>query len=129
MARQALQLGKHFETTVPFSLGVTSSGRTLHTAGITARNANGDVIGAGDIRAQVTQIFANLADILAAAGTSFEKVVKFTIFTTDIHRFNADTVDIRLPYFQGRPAATLVEVSKLVDPRMLVEIEAIVCLD
>lgn len=129
MARQALQLGKHFETTVPFSLGVIWTGRTLQTAGITARNANGDVVGAGDMRAQVTQIFANLADILTAAGASFEKVVKFTIFTTDIHRFNVDTSDIRLPYFKGRPAATLVEVSKLVDPRMLVEIEAIVCLD
>lgn len=129
MARQALQLGKHFETTVPFSLGVISSGRLLHTAGVTARNANGDIVGAGNMRAQVTQVFANLADILTAAGTNFEKVVKFTIFTTDIRRFNADSSDIRLPYFKGRPAATLVEVSKLVDPQMLVEIEAIVCLD
>ena len=129
MTRQALQLGKHFETTVPFSLGVISSGRMLHTAGITARDANGEVVGAGDMRAQVTQCFANLADILKAAETSFERVVKFTIFTTDIDRFNSDTRDIRFPYFSGRPAATLVEVSKLVDPRMLVEIEAIVCLD
>ncbi len=127
MARRALQLGKHFEAIVPFSLGVVSSGRTLQTAGITARD--GDVVGAGDMRAQVTQIFANIADILTAAGTSFEKVVKFTIFTTDIHSFNVDTSDIRLPFFKGRPAAPLVEVSKLVDPRMLVEIEAIVCLD
>ena len=129
MARQALQLGKHFETTVPFSLGVISSGRTLHTAGITARDANGEVVGAGDMRTQVSQCFANLADILKAAETSFERVVKFTIFTTDIDRFNSDTRDIRFPYFSGRPAATLVEVSKLVDPRMLVEIEAIVSLD
>ncbi|MFO1110135.1 MAG: RidA family protein [Bradyrhizobium sp.] len=129
MARQALQLGKHFETTVPFSLGVISSGGMLHTAGITARDANGEVVGAGDMRAQVTQCFANLADILKAAGTDFDKAVKFTIFTTDIDRFNRDTRDIRFPYFRARPAATLVEVSKLVDDRMLVEIEAIVCLD
>jgi len=129
MTRQALQLGKHFETTVPFSLGVIASGRMLHTAGITARDANGDLVGAGDMRAQVKQCFANLSDILKAAGASFEGVVKFTIFTTDIDGFNADTRDIRFPYFGGRPAATLVEVSKLVDPRMLVEIEAIVCLD
>jgi 2-iminobutanoate/2-iminopropanoate deaminase len=129
MARTVLTLGKHFEATVPFSLGVISSGRLLHTAGITARDADGNVIGDGDMRAQVTQCFANLADILANAATSFDKVVKFTIFTTDIDRFNPDTRDIRFPYFSGRPAATLVEVSKLVDPRMLVEIEAIVCLD
>jgi 2-iminobutanoate/2-iminopropanoate deaminase len=129
MARTVLNLGKKFETTVPFSLGVISSGRMLHTAGITARDADGAVVGEGDMRAQVAQCFANLGDILAAAGTSFDKVVKFTIYTTDIDRFNNDTRDIRYPYFSGRPAATLVEVSKLVDPRMLVEIEAIVCLD
>ena len=129
MSRQALHLGKHFETTVPFSLGVVSSGRMLHTAGITARDASGEVVGAGDIRAQVALCFANLADILKAAGTDFSKVVKFTIFTTDIERFNLETRDIRFPYFHARPAATLVEVSKLVDPRMMVEIEAIACLD
>lgn len=129
MARIALELGKPFEKTVPFSLGVVSSGRMLHTAGITARDANGDVVGAGDMRAQVTQCFANLSDILKAAGASFENVVKFTVFTTDIDRFNNDTRDIRFPHFVGRPAATLVEVSKLVDSRMMVEIEAIVCLD
>ena len=65
-----------------------------------------------------------------AAGTEYIGIDNYkTIFTTDIDRFNSDTRDIRFPYFSGRPAATLVEVSKLVDPRMLVEIEAIVCLD
>jgi enamine deaminase RidA (YjgF/YER057c/UK114 family) len=129
MARTVLTLGKHFETTVPFSLGVISAGRLLHTAGITARDADGAVVGEGDMRVQVAQCFANLADILKHAETSFDKVVKFTIFTTDIDRFNRDTRDIRFPHFSGRPAATLVEVTRLVDPRMLVEIEAIVCLD
>jgi len=80
------------------------------------------------MRAQVTQCFANLADILAAANAKFQNVIKFTMFTTDIDAFNRETRDIRLPHFSGRPAATLVEVSKLVDPRMLVEIEAIVSL-
>ena len=129
MTRTVLTLGKHFETTVPFSLGVISAGRLLHTAGITARDASGAVVGEGDMRAQVAQCFANLGDILQNAQTSFEKIVKFTIFTTDIDRFDRDTRDIRFPYFRGRPAATLVEVSRLVDRRMLVEIEAIVCLD
>jgi len=129
MSRIVLVLGKAFEQTVPFSLGVISSGRMLFTAGITARDAAGEVVGDGDMQAQVTQCFANLADILHAADASFGKVVKFTIFTTDIDRFNKDTADIRLPYFVGRPAATLVQVSKLIDPRMLVEIEAVVSLD
>jgi len=89
----------------------------------------GDVVGADDMRKQVTQVFANLRDVIEAAGGSFDNIVKYTIFTTDIDRFNKDTRDIRFPYFSGRPGATLVEVSKLVDPRMLVEIEAIVSLD
>jgi 2-iminobutanoate/2-iminopropanoate deaminase len=129
MARKSLELGKPFEKTVPFSLGVVSVGKLLHTAGITARDANGDVVGPGDMRKQVAQVFANLADIISAAGGSFDKVVKYTIFTTDIYRFNSDTKDIRVPYFSGRPGATLVEVTRLVDPHMLVEIEAIVSLD
>jgi 2-iminobutanoate/2-iminopropanoate deaminase len=129
MTHKPLELGKPFEKTVPFSLGVVSSGKLLHTAGITARDANGDVVGPGDMRKQVAQVFENLADIISAAGGTFDKVVKYTIFTTDIHRFNSDTRDIRFPYFSGRPGATLVEVPKLVDPRMLVEIEAIVSLD
>ena len=129
MARTALMLGKHFETTVPFSLGVISSGRLLHTAGITARDADGNVVGDGDMRAQVAQCFANMADILEHAATSFDKVVKFTIFTTDIDRLNRHTRVILFAFSGGGRPATLVEVSRLVDPRMLVEIEAIVSLD
>jgi enamine deaminase RidA (YjgF/YER057c/UK114 family) len=129
MPRKALTLGKPFERKVPFSLGVVSHGRVLHTAGITARDQDGEIVGVDDIRAQVTQCFSNLADILAAAEAKFENVIKFTIFTTDIDRFSKETQDIRFPHFSGRPAATAVQVSRLVDPRMLVEIEAIVSLD
>jgi 2-iminobutanoate/2-iminopropanoate deaminase len=127
--RKALVLGKPFEQKVPYSSGIVSFGRFLHTAGITARDADGEIVGVGDIRAQVAQCFANLADILAAANAKFENAVKFTIFTTDIDRFNSETRDIRFPYYAGRPAATAVEVSRLMDPRLLVEIEAIVSLD
>lgn len=127
--RHALKLGKPFEEQVPFSLGVVSRGCVLHTAGITARDLNGEVVGEGDMRAQVRQCFSNLSDILVGANAKFEDVIKFTIFTTNIEQFAAETEDIRFPYFSGRPAATAVEVSRLIDPRMLVEIEAIVSLE
>jgi enamine deaminase RidA (YjgF/YER057c/UK114 family) len=129
MSRQPLTLGKPFEKKVPFSLGVVSSGRMLHTAGITARDVEGNLVGSGDMRAQVQQCFRNLADILEAAGTSFAQVVKYSIYTTDIALLDRTTRDIRHPYFVDRPASTLIEVSRLIDPGMLVEIEAIVCLD
>lgn len=128
MSRQPLMLGRGFEKKVVFSLGVVSSGRLLHTAGITARNTEGDLVGAGDMRAQVQQCFENLRAVLTAAGASFGDVVKYTIYTTDIHRFDTSTRDLRHPYFVDRPASTLVEVSRLIDPGMLVEIEAVVAL-
>ncbi|MFL6790598.1 MAG: Rid family hydrolase [Bradyrhizobium sp.] len=128
MSRQPLRLGKEFENKVAFSLGVVASGRFLHTAGITARDRNGDVVGVGDMKAQVAQCFANLGDVLAAAGAGFGDVVKYTIYTTDIDLFDRSTREIRFPYFVDRPASTLIQVSRLIDPRMLVEIEAVVCL-
>ena len=129
MSKHSLHLGKNFEKSVFFSLGVVTSGKLLYTAGITARDADGAVVGKGDMRAQVRQCFANLDDIIKAAGGTWERVVKYTIYTTRIHEFNENTRDIRSAYFCDRPAATLIEVSKLIDPDMLVEIEAIVALD
>ncbi len=126
MSRHVLVLGKPWEGTVRFSLGIVHSGRTLHTAGVTARDGHGQVVGEGDIRAQTAQCFRNLGDILDAAGARWEDVVKYTLYTTDIDRFHAETLELRAPYFVGKPAATLLEVSRLIDPRMLVEIEAVV---
>jgi 2-iminobutanoate/2-iminopropanoate deaminase len=124
--RSVLKLGKPWEKTVFFSLGVVLGGRVLHTAGVTARDPEGKLVGAGDMVKQTQQCFDNLADILAAAGTGFEHVAKYTIFTTDIQRFHLETLETRAPYFRGNPAATLVEVSRLIHADMLVEIEAIV---
>ncbi len=126
MSRQVIKVGKPWEGTALFSLGVVTSGRTLHTAGVTARDPNGRLVGAGDLREQLAQCFRNLNDILAAAGATFEDVVKYTIFTTDIDRYMRESLEVRAPYFGAKPAATLVQVSRLVDPEMLVEIEAIV---
>jgi enamine deaminase RidA (YjgF/YER057c/UK114 family) len=128
MAREALNLGKKWEQTVFFSLGVVASGRLLYTAGITARDADGALAGKGDMRAQVAQCFANLGDVLNKAGADWGDVVKYTIYTTDIDSFDRNTRDIRTPYFVNRPASTLVEVRRLVSPDMLVEIEAVVSL-
>lgn len=127
MNKTILNLGKPWEDTVLFSLGVvTSAGALLHTAGVTARDPSGALVGVGDIRRQTQQCFDNLDDILIAAGARFDDVVKYTIYTTDIEHFNTETRALRAPYFRGRPAATLVEVRRLIHPDMLVEIEAVV---
>lgn len=129
MSRTPLTLNKPWEASVPFSLGVISTGRLLHTAGITARDADGQVLGIGDMRRQVQQCFANLGDVLAAAGADWSQVIRYMLYTTDIDRFDAETRDLRWPFFVDRPASTLVEVRRLLRPEMLVEIEAVVALD
>lgn len=86
--------------------------------------AEGRVVGAGDIRRQMEQCFANLGDVLRTAGAEFRDVVKWTMYTTDIDAFSQHA-DVYRSHFIDRPASTLVEVSRLVDPEMLVEIEAV----
>lgn len=126
MSRRVVEVGKPWESTVKFSLGVVHSGLTLHTAGVTARDSQGQLVGEGDMREQTAQCFRNLDDIIQAAGARWEDAVKLTLYTTDIERFHTETIELRAPYFVGKPAATLLEVSRLIDPRMLVEVEAVV---
>ena len=126
MRRNAIKVGKQWESSVLFSLGVIASGKVLHTAGITSRDDDGAVVGPGDMRAQVSQCFKNLKDILDSVSAGWEDVIKYTIFTTDIESFNNETFDIRRHFFVDRPAATLIEVRRLIHPEMMVEIEATV---
>lgn len=128
MNREIVHVGKPWEKKVFFSLGVIATGRVLFTAGITARDPDGDVVGVGDIAAQTAQCFSNLGDILRTAGARWTDVIKYTIFTTDVVNFDRNTHALRSPYFAGHPAATLVEVRRLIHEDMLVEIEAIVSL-
>lgn len=125
MSRQVVEVDKPWPKTIPFSLGVIAEGRLLFTAGITARDPDGAVVGAGDVRKQMEQCFANLGDVLKAAGAGWGDVVKWTMYTTDIDAFSKHA-EIYRRHFVDRPASTLVEVSRLVDPQMMVEIEAVV---
>jgi 2-iminobutanoate/2-iminopropanoate deaminase len=118
---------KPWEAGVLFSLGAKVSGELLLTAGITARDPEGRVVGAGDMRAQMTQCFRNLEDVLRASGADWDDVAKVLIYVTDFAAF-AKTEDIRRQYLRSRPAATAIAVSALIDPAMMVEIEAIAVL-
>jgi enamine deaminase RidA (YjgF/YER057c/UK114 family) len=124
MGRDVVVVDKPWVETVPFSQGVAADGRLLFTSGITARDRDGNLVGAGDIRLQIEQCFRNVGDVLAAAGADYGDVVKWTMFTTDIDAF-ARHEDAWTPYFVDDPASTLVEVSRLIVPEMMVEIEAI----
>lgn len=124
MSRDVIEVDKPWVRAIPFSLGVASDDRLLFTAGITARDPEGKVVGVGDIRAQIVQCFNNVGDVLRAAGADFGDVLKWTMYTTDIVAFGKHA-EVWRSYFIDKPASTLVEVSRLALPEMLVEIEAI----
>ena len=98
-------------------------GDLIAVAGTTAVDENGVVIGAGDPGAQARFIFQKIGRALAEAGASLEDVVRVRTFVTDISRWE-DVARVQGEVFaEIRPAATLVEVSALVTPELLVEIE------
>ncbi len=124
MASERITCGKPWEQTVLFSLGVKVSGPLLITAGVTARDPEGRVVGPGDMRTQVEQCFRNLEDIMRAAGTDWSHVVKILIYVTDFEAFSG-TEDIRRRYLTSRPVATAVGVASLIHPDMMVEMEVV----
>lgn len=124
MSRDVIDVDKPWVKDIAFSLGVASDDRLLFTAGITARDLEGRVVGVGDIRAQIEQCFRNVGDVLHAAGADFGDVLKWTMYTTDIVAYSTHG-DVWRRYFINKPASTLLEVSRLMLPEMLVEIEAV----
>jgi enamine deaminase RidA (YjgF/YER057c/UK114 family) len=98
-------------------------GNLIAVAGTTAVDENGTVIGAGDPGAQARFIFQKIGRALAEAGSSLEDVVRIRTFVTDISRWEGVARVQGEVFAEIRPAATLVEVTALVKPELLVEIE------
>jgi enamine deaminase RidA (YjgF/YER057c/UK114 family) len=109
-----------------YSHVATGSGRLVVVAGQVSLNAAGEPVGIGDIEAQARQVFENLTLALAAAGASFEDVVKLTYYVLDVAQLAAiravrdQFIDRSRP-----PASTLVQVSALFRPEFLIEVEAL----
>jgi len=100
----------------------------LFVSGVAPLDEKSRLVGNGDVVAQTRQVFVNLKKVLGAAGTSFDKVLKVTVYLTDV----ADRTKInpvRQEFFgSARPASTLIGVNELAIPGMKVEIEAVVAL-
>ena len=124
MSRRHIEVDKPWHKSIPFAPGVVATGSLLFTSGITARKGDGSIDGVGDMRRQMEVCFANMAAVLENAGAGWEDMVKITMYTTDIDRFSKHA-DVWRGHFTGRPGSTLVEVSRLALPEMLVEIEAV----
>jgi reactive intermediate/imine deaminase len=104
-------------------------GSLVIVSGQTAIGAQGDVIGVGDFDVQAREVFRNLERVLKAGGSSMDQVVKVTIYLTDMRNFPA-VVKLRAKYFRPPyPADTVVEVSQLGLPGLLIEVEALALVD
>ncbi len=109
-----------------FSAGVEApAGRTVYVSGQVSMDAEGNVVGEGDVGAQTQKVLENVATVLEAAGGSLDDIVKVTVFITDMGHYDA-IHEVRRRFFrEPYPASSMVEVSALIDPRLLVEVEAV----
>ena len=103
-------------------------GRLLYIAGQVARDAEGNVLAPGDIRTQAREVFQNLQRVLQAAGGELADLLKITTYITKIEDFPA-VAEVRREFFPGElPASTLIVVSRLAQPDLLIEVEGMAAL-
>src|ERR1700726_2012276 len=108
---------------------VSGTGRQIFVAGQLARDADGNCVGKGDMRAQIQQVGENIKTCLEAAGATLADIVKTNTYVTDYEEF-AKHGDMRLRYFgPATPTSTTVQISRLADPDAMIEIEAIAVVD
>ncbi len=121
--RQKYSSGAKWEAVVGYSRAVRVGDR-IYVTGTTAFDENGEIVGIGDAYAQAVQVIKNVERALKALGATLENVVRTRMFVTDISRWEEFGRAHGEFFGDILPATTMVEVSKLIDAEMLIEIEA-----
>jgi enamine deaminase RidA (YjgF/YER057c/UK114 family) len=121
---------KELNTPRFYSHAVTAegTGKLVHVSGQVSWDANGNVVGKGDMRAQSEQVFKNVAAALGAAGAGWDDVIKMNGYMVGMHAERVTAYrEVRQKFLKpgALPASTLVGVERLVDPDLLLEVEVV----